>query len=188
MQTDGRDESGRFTKDNTAALGLTHDSTPHEDQSNVPEGQYRTVTGRMSWVKGYSGNPDGRVAGSENITSPWFTGELQLSDIERLQALTKSQLIALMTKLGGIIGYALKSEEEIDEAMMLKLAYSGLTENQVHKYLPAIREYYDRRKGKPAQSISMDVKDTRMDKLPIDKLLRLAGMLDEPVVVLPPPE
>ncbi len=52
----------------------------------------------------------------------------------------------------------------------------------------AIRELIDRVEGKAPQSISLDVQDTRMDKMPIDKLLRLASMLDEPVVVLPAPK
>ena len=138
-----------------------------------------------SWSEGQSGNPAGRPVGSQNNATPWFTGELQQSDIDKLKTMRRDDLIALMTKLGGIIGLALKTEQEIDDMMRLKLAYSGLNEERVHVYLPAIREYYDRTKGKPSQSVNMNVNDDRMDKLPIEQLLRLAAMLDEPVVIAP---
>ncbi len=52
----------------------------------------------------------------------------------------------------------------------------------------AIRELIDRIEGKAPQSIALDVKDTRMDKMPIDRLLRLAAMLDEPVLIAPMPK
>lgn len=50
----------------------------------------------------------------------------------------------------------------------------------------AIKELLDRVDGKAPQSISMDVKDTRLDKMPIERLLKLASMLDEPVLIAPP--
>lgn len=79
-----------------------------------------------------------------------------------------------------------------DPAELRNLAKSKLIEI-VHgskatiALVPAIKEMLDRVDGKAPQSISMDVKDTRMDKLPIDKLLRLASMLDEPVMIAPMP-
>ena len=211
----------------------------HEDQSNVPDGMYRTVNGKLlfgngnkcaegqenicprdelgRFIDGHSGNPEseainplsygatcerdsqgrflpdnqiatGRPPGSVNITTPWFNGEITDSDISRLETMSKSQLITLLKTLGGVVGYALMDEEEKLKAAELKLYGLAMKSNEVHKVIPAIKEWYDRTKGKAPQSISLDVKDTRMDKLPIDKLLRLAGMLDEPVVVLPPPE
>ena len=183
---------------------------PHEDQSNVPDGMYRTVNGKLlfgngnkcaegqenicprdelgRFIDGHSGNPDGKPIGALRIATPWFTGELQDSDIARLETMSKSQLITLLKTLGGVVGYALMDDEEKVRAAELKLYGLAMKSNEVHKVIPAIKEWYDRTKGKAPQSISLDVKDTRMDKLPIDKLLRLAGMLDEPVVVLPAPE
>jgi hypothetical protein len=106
----------------------------------------------------------------------------------RLESLHKHDLIALIKRVSGAIwGIGCKTDEEIDAAMRLKLAHSGLSEDQVHKYLPAVKEYYDRTKGKPAQSIQMTVKDEGLNKLATDKLLRLAAMLDEPVVISPMP-
>jgi hypothetical protein len=52
----------------------------------------------------------------------------------------------------------------------------------------AIRELIDRIEGKAPQSINLDVKDKRLDKAPIDDLLRLAAMMREPMVIAPMPK
>lgn len=52
----------------------------------------------------------------------------------------------------------------------------------------AIRELIDRVEGKAPQSINLDVRDDRMDKMPIDRLLRLASLLDEPILIANIPE
>lgn len=52
----------------------------------------------------------------------------------------------------------------------------------------AIRELLDRIDGKAPQSISMDIADKRLDKAPIDDLLRLAAMMREPMFIAPMPK
>lgn len=52
----------------------------------------------------------------------------------------------------------------------------------------AIRELLDRIDGKAPQSISMDIADKRLDKAPIDDLLRLAAMMREPMIIAPMPK
>ena len=90
-------------------------------------------------------------------------------------------------------GYAGPCKTDLTSQAELKhLALSVLTEVLERSprnvsLVPAIRELWDRIEGKAPQSISLDVQDTRMDKMPIERLLRLASMLDEPLVVLPPP-
>lgn len=78
-----------------------------------------------------------------------------------------------------------------DHAALRNLAKERLIEIIQHSpantsLVPAIRELLDRIDGKAPQSIALDVKDTRMDRMPIERLLKLAAMLDEPVVLLPP--
>lgn len=53
--------------------------------------------------------------------------------------------------------------------------------------VPALKELMDRIDGKAAQSIAMTVKDVGLDKVSTDKLIRLAAMLDDPIVILPIP-
>lgn len=61
------------------------------------------------------------------------------------------------------------------------------TDKPTISLVPAIKELLDRVDGKASQSLTMDVVDKRMDKLPIEKLLCLAAMLDEPVIIAPIP-
>ena len=159
----------------------------HDDQDNVPVGKYRSKSGDYRFAPGNQLN--GSRAGIPNESTPWFDGNVTQLEIDRLKSMRRDELEALMIKLGGIVGYALKSQEEIDEAMRLKLAYSGLTENQVHKYLPAIKEYYDRTKGKPAQSIALNVKQEAVSTLTSDQLAALLAQLpNEPMVIPPMPK
>lgn len=87
---------------------------------------------------------------------------------------------------------ALPKIDITDHAALKTLAMEALVEivqtaPRNVSLVSAIREIIDRIEGKAPQSIALDVKDTRMDKMPIDKLLRLASMLDEPVIILPLP-
>jgi hypothetical protein len=130
----------------------------------------------------------GRTPGSENRATPFRDGDITEEDLVMLESLQKHDLIALIKRVSGAIwGIGCKTDEEIDAAMRLKLAHSGLSEEQVHKYLPAIKEYYDRTKGKPAQSVQLTVKDDGLSKLSTEKLLRLAAMMEEPVLIAPMP-
>ena len=46
----------------------------------------------------------------------------------------------------------------------------------------------DRIDGKAQQSIALDVKDDRLDKIEVDKLIRMAAMLDDPILIAPMPK
>lgn len=97
-------------------------------------------------------------------------------------------LRGLILKVAGAIwGYALMDDDQKAEAARLKLYNMGMSATEVHKVVPALDKWFDRTKGKAPQSIALDVKDNRMDKMPIDRLLRLAAMLDEPVIIAPMP-
>lgn len=52
----------------------------------------------------------------------------------------------------------------------------------------ACKELLDRAVGKAPQSITMDVADKRLDRAPIDDLLRLAAMMREPMLIAPMPK
>ena len=121
-----------------------------------------------------------RAQTSEKLTN-------EVDSLDRLHSMTKDELIALICQIKGI-GYALMTEDEQYEAVCNKFLVGGMSEKEIWKALPPLKEWLDRRKGKAAQSISLDVKDTRMDKMPIDRLLRLAAMLDEPVIIAPMPD
>lgn len=85
---------------------------------------------------------------------------------------------------------ALMSVEERFEAAKLKLWHGGLTEKEVFKALPALREVMDREKGKPSQSIAMTVEDKGLGKLSDERLLRLerelARITGEDALVIAP--
>lgn len=75
-----------------------------------------------------------------------------------------------------------------DPAALRNLAKSALVEivqtaPRNVSLVAAIRELLDRIDGKAPQSIALDVQDNRMDKMPIDRLLKLAALLDDPPVI-----
>lgn len=114
---------------------------------------------------------------------------ITLETISILQTLDKEALISLIQLVSGAIwGYALMDDEQKAQAARLKLYNMGMRATEVHKVVPALDKWFDRTQGKAPQSIALDVKDTRMDRLPIDKLLRLASMLDDPVIISPMPK
>lgn len=85
---------------------------------------------------------------------------------------------------------ALLSVDERFEAAKLKLWHGGLTEKEIGRALPILREAMDREKGKPAQSIAMTVEDKGLGKLSDDRLMRLerelARMTGEDALVVAP--
>lgn len=111
---------------------------------------------------------------------------LDLATIDEMDAPALRALIR--TCYGTIAGYALLNDEEKAEAARLKLYSLGMTSNEVHKVVPALDKWFDRTQGKAPQSITMDIADKRLDKAPIDDLLRLAAMMREPMVIPPLPK
>lgn len=80
--------------------------------------------------------------------------------------------------------------EERMEAAKLKLWHGGLSEKEIMKALPALREVMDRERGKPSQSIAMTVEDKGIGKLSDERLMRLerelARMTGEDALVIAP--
>lgn len=120
------------------------------------------------------------LSAKPNPISPATLAMLDNMDAEALRKL-------IQRVSGAMWGIGLKTKEEIAEAFKLKLAIGGMSERDMFKALPIMREWFDRELGKAAQSIAMTVKDDGLNKLTTDKLLRLACMLDEPVIISPLP-
>jgi hypothetical protein len=76
------------------------------------------------------------------------------SELARLESMTREELIALAKRMACQCGLvAVMTEEEREQALFDVLALKGIKAMDV----PAIREYFDRTKGKPAQSINQQV-------------------------------
>ena len=117
-------------------------------------------------------------------------------DLSILDSMLQSELHALCARLLCQCGLAATmTEEQTAQAMIDLLAETALRpispglnmKADIQSRLNAIDKWLDRKKGKAIQSIDMNVRDTRMDKLEIDKLIRLASMLDDPVIIPPMP-
>ena len=122
--------------------------------------------------------------------------EISESELSRLESLTNAELIALVKRMACQCGLvATMSEEETAQAMLDTLANTALkpiimgvnVKADIQSRMNAIDKWLDRKKGKPVQALDMNVKDDRMQKMEIDKLIRLAAMLDEPIIIPPMP-
>lgn len=129
----------------------------------------------------------GRKIGTPNMDNTLTSGDIDDLTWDKLRKLEREELMQLIKRIGGAVwGYALATDEEKAEAAQLRLYTLAMNTSETHKVIPALKEWFDRVKGKPAQSIDMNVKDERMDRMPIDRLLRLADMLDEDDIVINP--
>ena len=100
---------------------------------------------------GNNANPHGRGAGVLNKATPFKEGTLTPETLATLETLSKPQLIALIKKVSGAVwGIALKTDEEAYDAICLKLLNAGLADDNISRSLPALKEWLDRRRGKPA--------------------------------------
>lgn len=82
-----------------------------------------------------------------------------IADLCILDKMTREQLIALITTVGGAIwGYALMNDEQKAEAARLKLYNLGMSSNEVQKVVPALDKWFDRTQGKAAQAVKLEVK------------------------------
>lgn len=112
----------------------------------------------------------------------------------QLESMPKEALISLIQRVSGAMwGIGLKTKEEIAEAFKLKLAISGMSEKDMFKALPIMREWFDRSLGKAPQSIAMTIEDKGLGKLSDERLLRLEGELarmtgQEAVIIAPEPK
>jgi len=99
-----------------------------------------------------SGNPSGRPPGTKNKAT--VTAEIGLETLERIEAMSQPELVNYIIKRvpGAVLRVACMTEEETYEAMLLKLAVGGLTSHDARDTLNYIREWLDRKKGKPVGS------------------------------------
>lgn len=103
-------------------------------------------------------------------------------------------LRALIKRVSGAMwGIGLKTKEEIADAFKLKLAIGGMSEKDMFKALPIMREWFDRELGKAPQSIAMTVEDKGISKLSDERLLRLERELarmtgQEAIIIAPEPK
>lgn len=115
-------------------------------------------------------------------------------DLSRLDDMTKEELIKLIKRVSGAMwGIGMMNPQDIANSMKLKLAHGGLTEKDMWKALPLMKEWFDRELGKAPQSIAMTVKDEGISKLSDDRLLRLEQELarsrgEEAIVISPLPQ
>lgn len=145
-----------------------------EDQSNCPPDYYRRSNGMLH-----------QLGLDESPPPP------EHADLSRLDSMGLEELKTLVRRVcaarwGEI---ALMSEDEAYEAVCLKMLHGGLTQSDVWKALPPLREWADRRRGKAPQSIAMTVESKGIDKLSDERLLRLesqvARMTGEDAIVIP---
>ncbi len=113
-----------------------------------------------------------------------------------LESLLKRVMLACWGDTGLTGQHALKtalmSDDDIAEAAKLRFATAGLNTKEMFKALPLLREWFDRAKGKPAQSIAMTVEDKGITKLSDERLLNLERNLarmtgQEAIVIAPAP-
>lgn len=115
--------------------------------------------------------------------------QLDAATLSRLDDMPKDALISLIRRVSGAMwGVGLMDDKQIVEAFKLKLAIGGMAEKDMFKALPVMREWFDRTLGKAPQSVALTVKDEGLSKVSTEKLLRLAAMLDEPMVIPPEPK
>lgn len=80
-------------------------------------------------------------------------------DIAELETMPRSDLEALCRRVcgarwGKVAGL---SEDEAYDAVSLKMLHGGLTEKEINKALPPLREWMDRKRGRPKQNVEMNV-------------------------------
>ena len=109
------------------------------------------LTGRLqdgTFAPGVSGNIYGRELGSKNKAN--LGGPISQETLNLLETLSKEELIGIIRRVSGAIwAVGIMSEQETYQAMLDKLAIIGLTTNDVKDSLSYIKEWIDRKKGKP---------------------------------------
>jgi len=114
-------------------------------------GSDSVLTGRLQdgkFASGFSGHPYGRPVGSKNKAN--LGGPISQETLNLLETLSKDDLIGVIRRVSGAIwAVGVLTEEETYQAMLDKLAIIGLTTDDVKDSLSYIKEWIDRKKGKP---------------------------------------
>ena len=79
--------------------------------------------------------------------------------LAKLGQMTKAQLISLINDIGGAFwGAGIKTKEQREEAILLKLSILALTNNEAKDVVASSKEYFDRTRGRPQQSLDVSGK------------------------------
>ena len=109
--------------------------------------------------------------------------------LARLEHMSRGESINLIRCLPSTqIEYSLLTEPERAERAKMKLYSLGMDSTEVYKVVPSLEKWFDRTSGKAPQFIAMTVKDEGMSKIATDNLIRLAAMLDDPILIAPMPK
>ena len=159
-------------------------SLPSKNSNNLVQ---RDSNGRL--LPGSVINPLGRPAGAKNM--PNLGGPITQETLDKLETFSKAELIKLIKKVSGAVwGIGIMNDDEAFEAVRLKLLHTGLTSESANSSLNVLKEWADRTKGKPAQSIAMKVETDPLGKLSADRLLALektlAKVTGQEALVIPP--
>lgn len=146
--------------------------------NDIPDGYYRAENGMVKQ------KPEHDVLDSQ----------VELLDTAILANLDKDALIALIQRIGAARWgeVAGMDDNAIESAFRLKLAHGGLTQADMFKALPVMKEWFDRTLGKAPQSIAMKLEVNPLGKMQTDRLLVLERELakltgQEALVIAPEP-
>ncbi len=78
-------------------------------------------------------------------------------DLEKLEACSRDELISLIKRVSGAMwGIGLQTKEDREDAMLLKLSIMALTSEEAKDVVSTSKEYFDRSRGRPMQSIDLN--------------------------------
>ena len=88
-------------------------------------------------------------------------GPIDAETLAALESMPRDDLVSLIQRVAGASwGIGLKTKEQREEAILLRLAALALTSDEAKDVVATAREYFDRVKGKPTQQVTMDAKLT----------------------------
>jgi hypothetical protein len=80
---------------------------------------------------------------------------IDAATLASLDGMSKEELIALIKRVSGAMwGIGIMSDDDAYDTICLKLLHAGLTDDNITRALPALKEWLDRKKGKPLQSVA----------------------------------
>lgn len=81
------------------------------------------------------------------------------AQLQKLADMSKEQLITLIKRVSGAMwGIGMQTQEERDAAILLKLSILALTSEEAKDVVSTAKEYFDRSRGRPMQSIDVNQK------------------------------
>lgn len=99
---------------------------------------------------------DGTLEKVQNGANPPVidTETIPPATLAALEGMGREELIGLIRRVSGAMwGIGIMTQAEREDAMLLKLSVLALTSDMAKEVVPAVREYFDRVRGKPAQTI-----------------------------------